>query len=150
MEGGLGYFCPQKKHVSWDASILFAITSQTPTIAANCFYNIIPNLPPPTPYFFFHHFPKSISKSFHIWNRGWEALWEFWFFYILWLLPGNAPRPPPLSISYLWLPLISDFAFLAMHRLNILFRPDHSIIWFVFCCCCFFFKKYTFLDVARE
>ena len=40
-----------KIHVSSDASILFAITSQTPTIAANCFYNIIPNLPSPRPKF---------------------------------------------------------------------------------------------------
>ena len=32
-----------------------------------------PNLPQSTPYFFFHHFPKSISKSFsHMtpWLRG--------------------------------------------------------------------------------
>ena len=42
------------------------------------------------------------------------------------------PRPPPLPISYLWLPLISDFAFLSMHRLYVLFRPDHLIIWFGF------------------
>ena len=42
------------------------------------------------------------------------------------------PRPPPLPISYLWLPLISNFAFLTMHRLCILLRPDHLIIWFDF------------------
>ena len=36
------------------------------------------------------------------------------------------------SISYLWLPLIFNFAFLTMHRLYVLFRPDYLIIWFGF------------------
>ena len=48
LEAGLRYFA--LKLVSLDASNLFAFAPQTPTIAANCFYNIIPNLPPPTPY----------------------------------------------------------------------------------------------------
>ena len=54
------------------------------------------------------------------------------------------PRPPPLPTSYLWLTLISIFAFLTMHRLYVLFRPDHLIIWFGLN------KKYTFLDLREN
>ena len=57
---------------------------------------------------------------------------------------GDAPRPPFLPISHLWLPLISNFAFLAMHRLYVRFRPDRMTI------CCFFLNEYTFLDLLRR
>ena len=40
------------------------------------------------------------------------------------------PRPPPLPFFYLWLPLISNLAFLTINRLYVLFKPDHMIIWF--------------------
>ena len=36
----------------------------------------------------------------------------------------------PLPISYPWLSLFSNLASLTMHRLYVLFRPDHLIIWF--------------------
>ena len=39
-------------------------------------------------------------------------------------------------------PLISNFAFLTMHRLYVLFRPDHLRTWFGL-------KKYTFLICER-
>ena len=42
------------------------------------------------------------------------------------------PRPPSLPISYLWLLLISNFDFLTMHRVYVIFRPDHLNIWFGF------------------
>ena len=51
------------------------------------------------------------------------------------------PRPPPLPISYLLLPLISNFAFLTMHRLDVLYRPD-NLIWFK--------EKYMFLDLGEN
>ena len=96
---------------------------------------------------FFTTFLSPYLSLVHIWHHGWEAPMEFWFFAqtpplsisYLWLpLISNftfltmSPRPPTLSISYLWLPLISNFTFLTMHRIYILFRPDYLIIWFGF------------------
>ena len=39
---------------------------------------------------------------------------------------------------------ISNFTFLTMHRLYVLFRPDHLLIWFGFKI------KYTFLDLREN
>ena len=72
LEGGLGYFLPQK-HVCWDASILFTFAPQTPTISANCFYNIIPNLPPPTPYWCVCFLSSYSQRSSNRFNHVVEA-----------------------------------------------------------------------------
>ena len=132
LEGGLGYFCPKNMFLQILPFYLLSLPRrpQLLQIVSIILYLI---------YHHQHHidvyvwyFPKSISKSFFTYDTMAErpsGSFDSLKFCGFW---GAMPRPPHLHISYLWLPLISNFAFFTMHRLYVLFRPDHLIIWFGF------------------